>query len=74
MALTFERHEGGIINEFRLLNNLKDELRAIFSHTRRISPVQKVVIVYHTTTEVRLKKRKKHNYKYSAGIKVIIST
>lgn len=54
-VITFEGHEGGIINEFSLFHHLENKLKAVICHPRTFPPVQEVVVVHHTTTEVRLR-------------------
>lgn len=66
-AITFEGHEGGIINEFSLFHHLENKLKPIICNPRTLAPVQEVVVIHHSTTEVRLKgqigQKEKKEYK-----------
>lgn len=52
--LTFKRLKRSIINEFSLFYNLKLHLNAILRILGHFTPVEEVVIVHHTSTEIRL--------------------
>lgn len=59
--VTFEGHEGSIINELRLLHHLENKFKAVICHPHTLAPVQEVVVVHYTPTEVRLRKMPREN-------------
>ncbi len=48
----FKRLERRIINELCLFHNIESNFRTVFKCLCGVAPVEKVIIVYHTTTKV----------------------
>ena len=53
-VVTFKRLKGGVVDELGLLDQVEVVLDTVIGHFRCLAPVEKVIVVDHAATEIRL--------------------
>ena len=53
---TFEGLKRSVVEELGLLHQMEVVLDAVVGHFRRIAPIEKVIVIYHTAAKIRLQR------------------